>query len=144
MSADGSITLLWGDGENRFRYAIRAWRELQEKVNGRRHAMGLELIGPMTLLMDVRSGNAWPDDVRDILRIGLVGGGLSIAQAHRKLVNYFDETPPYAHNLVAFKVLEAGLIGDPNDEIELKKKTETTPTEPSRSDSAPSMEPVRH
>jgi hypothetical protein len=144
MSADGSITLVWGDGENRFRYGIGQWRELQEKVNGRRTAMGLAPIGPMTLLQDVRTGNAWPDDIRDILRIGLNGGGLNVAQSHRKLVNHFDATPPYAHNLVAFKVLEAGLIGAPDDEIELKKKTETPATEPNRSDSAPSTARVRH
>ena len=40
MSADGSITLPWGDGDHVFRLAIGGFRELQEKVNGRRVAIG--------------------------------------------------------------------------------------------------------
>lgn len=121
MSADGSITLVWGDGENKFRYAIGQFRELQEKVNARRQTIAAPLVGPMALINLLRMKDAWPDDVRDILRIGLVGGGLTPQEAHRKLVLYFDPTPPAEHMLTAYYVLVAGFIGVPEDE--LKKKT---------------------
>lgn len=122
MSADGSITLVWGDGENKFRYAIGQFRELQEKINGRRQAIGAPLVGPMSLINLLREKDAWPDDVRDILRIGLVGGGMTVTEAHRKLVLYFDSSAPADHMLTAYYVLIAGFIGVPEDE--LKKKTE--------------------
>jgi hypothetical protein len=143
MSATGSITLVWGDGDNTFRFGIAQWRELQEKINGRRVAMGLNPIGPMTLLNMLRAKDAWPDDIRDVLRIGLVGAGMPIAAANRKLVRHFDNEPPAPHNLIAFAVLSAGLLGAPGDEISAaKKKTEGEAT--SQSDSPPSTEPVRH
>ena len=125
MSADGSITLVWGDGENKFKYAIGQFRELQEKVNQRRLHMGWPLIGPMELINLLRDKAAWPDDIRDVLRIGLVGGGMTIAEAHRKLVLYFDGSPPLNHMLPAYLVLAAGFIGVPEDELK-KKKAETT------------------
>jgi hypothetical protein len=126
MSGDGSISLVWGDGENKFRFGIGQWRELQEKINARRLAIGLQPIGPMTLLTSLRANDAWPDDLRDILRIGLVGGGLPIKEAHNKLVTYFDNTPPYAHNIAAFAVLSAALIGVPDDPVDdVKKKEES-------------------
>lgn len=134
MSADGSVSLVWGDGENKFRFAIGQFRELQEKVNQRRVAIGAPLVGPMSLLALLRANDAWPDDARDVLRIGLVGAGMSIQEAHLKLVRYFDNAPPIGNMLPAFTVLFAGLVGDPNDESDVKKKTEPpTPTSQSGS-----------
>jgi len=122
MSADGSITLVWGDGENKFRFAIGEFRELQEKINGRRVAIGAPMVGPMALLKLLRANDAWPDDIRDVLRIGLVGAGMPIKDAHRKLLTYFDAKPPLESVLVAHTVLLAGLAGAPGDEIESKKR----------------------
>jgi hypothetical protein len=142
MSADGSITFVVFDGENKFRFAIGQWRELQEVINNRRIAMGQPPIGPKTLLDDLGRSDCWPDDMRHIFRIGLVGAGMSITEAHRKLVLYFDPTPPYWHNEPAYRVLAAGLLGAPTDPIsDLKKKTET---EAASSSSPTSTEPVRH
>lgn len=142
MSADGSVTLVWGDGENKFRFAIGQFRELQEKVNTRRIAIGASAVGPMALLATLRAQDAWPDDVRDVLRIGLVGAGMPIKDAHRKLVTYFDSSPPLSHMLTAYAVLFAGLVGVPDEEkIDVKKKT-LTPSPPSNSEK--SMAPGPH
>lgn len=126
MSSDGSIMLMWGDGENKFRYGIGQFRELQEKVNARRLHIGAPLIGPMTLLDALREKNVWPDDLRDILRIGLVGGGLTASETHRKLVLYFDASPPADSMLPAYLILLAGFIGVPEDEIKKKMEVKTT------------------
>jgi hypothetical protein len=143
MSADGSITLVWGDGENNFRFGIGQWRELQEKINGRRLSNGLPSIGPMTLLASLRANDAWPDDLRDILRIGLLGGGLPVREVHQKMVNYFDGTPPFPHNMTAFAILSAALIGVPDDPMDdVKKKTKAAETSPSNSPT--STAPARH
>jgi hypothetical protein len=126
MSADGSVDLFFGDDKYRFRLAIGQFRELQEKVNARRVAIGATAIGPQTLLGLVRAGDVWPDDLRDILRLGLVGGGMKQAEAHRLLSNNFDDKPPMEHSQIAFLTLLAGLVGVPDDEIPVsssKKKS---------------------
>lgn len=127
MSADGSTTLFWGDGDNNFRIAIGEFRELQERINARRSAVGLPAIGPTTLANAIRGNDAWPDDVRDVLRVGLVGGGMAPSEVHRKLAQYFDRRPPAESYLVAFTVLVSAFLGVPGDEIDLKKKTTTQP-----------------
>lgn len=148
MSADGSVTLVWGDGENQFRFAIGQFRELQERVNQRRLAIGGQPIGPMSLLLSLQAKDAWPDDVRDILRIGLVGAGMPIKEVHQKLVTYFDNTPFLEHILTAHAVLFSGFVGIPRatdaNEIDdgSKKKTTSTSTSPSISEN--STEPALH
>jgi Phage tail tube protein, GTA-gp10 len=132
MSGDGSTTVFWGDGETRFRISIGGFAELQEKINGRRAAAGLPGVGPSTLANAIRANDAWPDDVRDILRIGLVGAGMKPHEAHRKLVLYFDRRPPVESYLAAFAVLVGAFVGIADDD--LKKKTTTAePTSPSPS-----------
>lgn len=126
MSGDGSITLAWGDGEHVFRLAIGQFRELQERVNQRRVAIGAPPVGPKTLLDALRLNDAWPDDVRDVIRLGLVGGGMTQADVIRAMVNHFDTTGPLQHMPAAFAILLAGLVGDPTDPVGSKKKTETT------------------
>jgi Phage tail tube protein, GTA-gp10 len=137
MSSDGTTTLFWGDDETSFRIGIGEFRELQERVNARRAAAGLPAVGPSTLANTIRANDAWPDDVRDVLRIGLVGAGMTPAEAHRKLVQYFDRRPPAESYLVAFAALVGAFLGVPGDEIDVKKKTPTPdPTNPSPSQSS--------
>jgi hypothetical protein len=133
MSTDGSISLVWGDGEQLFRFAIGQWRELQEKVNLRRISIGAPAIGPQTLLNAMRAKDAWPDDIRDVLRLGLIGGGLKPSDAHRLLANYFDDKPPFEHMQTAFLVMFAGLVGVPDDAIGSKKKSRVKKTSQSAS-----------
>lgn len=122
MSSDGSITLFWADGEQSFRFGIGQFRELQENINRRRLAIGGSPIGPMALLNALRANDAWPDDVRDVLRLGLIGGGMKPQEAHLKMVNYFDCVPPLENMKPAFVVMMAGLAGPPED-AGSKKKT---------------------
>lgn len=131
MSGDASIELFFGDGPHRFRFAVGQFRELQEKINGRRLALGAPLIGPTSLLSLIKLRECWPDDLRDVLRLGLVGGGASREEAHRLLVNNFDDQPPMQFAETAFFALAAGLVGVPDDEIaEKKTKAETETTDP--------------
>jgi len=141
MSADGGITLIWGDGEHRFRLAIGQFRELQECVNLRRLKIGAPVVGPMALANALRVNDAWPDDVRDVLRLGLVGGGLEPKEAHRLLRHYFDDVdryPPLTHMRPAFLILIAGLTGPvdatPDDDAKKKPMGTEIPNPPSTSD----------
>lgn len=145
MSADGSVEITWADEPRKFRIAIGEFRSLQESVNGRRVAIGADPVGPSTLLTAFRTNNAWPDDVRDVLKAGLIGAGIAYDKAQRLLVRHFDNKPLLAHTKTAFLVLLAALVGVPEDEP-AKKKTqdseapvsETSPSDsPSSTETAP-------
>lgn len=143
MSADGSLRLFWGDGEQTFRFAIGQFRELQENINKRRVAIGAPMVGPMSLVRLLQANDAWPDDVRDVLRLGLIGGGMKPADAHRLMTHYFDAVPPLENMKPAFTVLLAGLAGVPGDTEEAKKKTTETMTKApsdSRKSTAPGLQ----
>jgi hypothetical protein len=127
MSADGSIELTWADAPRRFRIAIGEFRTLQESVNARRVAIDAQPIGPSALLHLLRTNNAWPDDVRDVLKAGLIGGGENYQAAQRLLMRNFDNKPLLEHTKTAFLILMAALVGVPGDEAGSKKKMETEP-----------------
>lgn len=141
MSADGSVELVWAEETRKFRIAIGEFRDLQESVNTRRVAIGAEPIGPSAMLNLLRTNNAWPDDVRDVLKAGLIGRGLSFDKAQRLLARHFDNKPLLAHTKTAFLVLLAALVGVPDDEASKKKMTETADVT-SQSDSQSSTETV--
>lgn len=147
MSADGSIELEWAEETRKFRIAIGGFRDVQESINSRRVAIGAEPVGPSAILAALRTNNAWPDDVRDILKAGLVGGGLAYDKVQRLLLKHFDNKPLLAHTKTAFLVLLAALVGVPDDEPAKKKIAEAAPlegtgsqSEMSQSDSPSSME----
>jgi hypothetical protein len=104
-------------------------------------ARGAPIPGPMTLLNALRANDVWPDDARDILRLGLVGGGMEPAEAHRLLKHYFDdfERYPLLSNMrPAFMVLLAGLTGPPQEaDLKKKKKPRKTPRSSSTGSTAP-------
>ena len=54
--------------------------------------MGAPPIGPKTFFICSRSGDAWPHEVREVLKLG-IGGGTPIDQVPGLLRRYFDERP---------------------------------------------------
>lgn len=110
----GEIDLIWGSGLQAFKFGLGQFRALQEGVNRRRLAIGAPLVGPMDLVEQLKAKNVWPDDLRDILRLGLIGGGMAPRDAHLELANYFDDKPPLPHVMPALAVLMAGLVGPPD------------------------------
>ncbi|BCA04085.1 gene transfer agent family protein [Bradyrhizobium sp. YCK136] len=129
----GSIELTWGSGLQSFKFGLGQFRALQENVNRRRLAIGAPLLGPMDLVEALKARNVWPDDLRDILRIGLIGGGMAPRDAHLEMTQSFDDTPPLEHVKPALAVLLAGLVGPPAAEggDEAKKKTPDPKAAPS-------------
>ncbi|WLB43017.1 gene transfer agent family protein [Bradyrhizobium ottawaense] len=107
------IELIWGSGPQSFKFGLGQFRALQENVNRRRLAIGAPLVGPMDLVEQLRAKNVWPDDLRDILRLGLIGAGMPPRDAHLELAQYFDDKPPVPHMMPALAILSAGLVGPP-------------------------------
>lgn len=131
MSADGSISLIWGGDERRFRLAIGQLRELQETVNKNR---GAHPIGPWTLWKLVSAGDAWPDELREVIRLGLIGGGTRLELVPGLVKRYVDERPLLESRPVAQAILGTALLGVPDDPVGKKPQPETS-TETTLSDS---------
>lgn len=134
MSRDASISNYWGDSEYVFRLPIGQMRELQEKCDA----------GPQFLLSRVSSGEWRVDDLRETLRLGLIGGGLKPDKALTLVRRYFDPFPYADHVLQVQMILGAAVFGVAEEDGGKKAGVETTaPTSPSpeaSSDSPPSMD----
>ena len=103
MSRSGKLTTFFGDGEHVFRIGVGEAEELDEKFSA-----GL-------LHLQERAGVIHVPTIREVLRIGLTGGGMDRQKA-ATLVNrhcrdgYFLECAQ-----VALKVLDAAVKGVPDD-----------------------------
>jgi hypothetical protein len=107
MSRDGSITLTWGDGEHRFRLAIGQLRELQEKCDA----------GPAEIAVRLADGRWRVNDVRETIRLGLIGGGMPPGDALKLTVRFVDERPWLESVPAAQAVLMAALVGAPEEPV---------------------------
>jgi hypothetical protein len=118
MSADGSIELMWGDDTYTFRLGIGELKKLQAFINRPRAEIGAPLVGPQSLLAMIEARDAWPQEVREILRLGLIGGGMKDGPDLRLVLNrHFDEEAPFASYKPAFYVLAAALVGVKDDPV---------------------------
>jgi hypothetical protein len=138
---DGTVTLIFGGAEYPFRIAFGQWRELQESVNKARIEIGEPAVGPMSLFRALLDGNAWPHDVREVIRLGLIGGGMKperalvLVKRHIEAAAYYDVLP------AARIVLQYSMFGPPNDPVG-KAPTPAAPETPAMttaSGSPPSM-----
>lgn len=124
MSKDGSVEMGWADGEYRFRLAIGHLRELEDK----RGCSAIEV-------MDRLQARKWfVDDVREVIRLGLIGGGQTPDMARVLTKRYVDERPLLENCMQALIILAAALAGSPDDDgddaDEGKSTAEATATSP--------------
>lgn len=132
MSRSAKITLEWADGEYDFKLGIGELRELQEKTRRVKNTKGeFEYVSPMKLFYRLSNDEWLLDDVREPIRIGLIGGGMPPIDASRLVKRYVDEVPEWTLNCsVAANVVAAAVIGveiEPLGKQEgAKNKTEPT------------------
>lgn len=107
MSSDGAITLLWGDGEHRFRLPIGQLRELQAKCDA----------GPLEILDRLHDRSWRLDDVRETIRLGLIGGGMAPVDALVRVADYVDARPLLESVVSAQVILVTALMGVPDDTV---------------------------
>lgn len=98
--------------------------ELEEKRGG---------VGPMIILARLESG-AWPiEDIAEVIRLGLIGGGMDAIKA-RKMVKEYVEAKPALENLaLAYMILCKAITGaqePPVEKLELAKGGATASSEP--------------
>ncbi|WP_089177253.1 gene transfer agent family protein [Bosea sp. AS-1] len=103
---NGSISQDFGDGTYTFRLALGELEELQEKTD----------CGPFVVMQRLASNEWRTTDVRETLRLGLVGGGMPAADALKLVRRYVDDRPDWLKNaLIARVVVQSALIGAPEE-----------------------------
>lgn len=128
MSRDASITLDWADGTFHFRLAWGELAKLQEACGS----------GPYVVLNRLLDSSWRIEDISNVIRLGLIGGGMAPVDALQKVRSWVEARPPMENLATARAVLMAGLMGAPEEAVKKKRKrrasgSTTSPTEKSAS-----------
>ena len=107
MSRDARVELDWGDGTFTFRLGWGELVMLQEACDA----------GPYVVLQRLSTGTWRVEDISETIRCGLVGGGMTPADATKRVRSYVKDRPPMESLMVAQAVLSAGIIGAPEEVV---------------------------
>lgn len=138
MPRDGSIVLAWGDGDHRFRLPIGQLRELEEKRSG----------GLFELFDRMVRRTCRIDDIREIIRLGLIGGGIGQtdgmnAKAAMELVDrYLDDWPRQDSWAAAVRIIDAAITCEGGEQVGKDDAEAVAPQPNGASTSSASMEPA--
>jgi hypothetical protein len=104
-AADRTVTLAWGDGDHAFNLKLQSQiEELEDKCG----------CGIAEIFNRLREGRWKLADVRESIRIGLIGGGKTPVQALALVKRYIDERPLAESVLAAQMTLMATIVGAPS------------------------------
>ncbi len=132
MARDASIELDWADGTYAFRLAWGELEKLQESCDA----------GPYVILARLNDGSWRVGDISNVIRLGLIGGGLAPVEALHKVREYVEKRPPVENLMFAQAILSAGLIGAPEEPLGKKAGRRTrSRSQTEKSDSPQSTEP---
>jgi hypothetical protein len=115
-----AITFAFADGIYTFKLGLKQMQELQERCDA----------GPEMIQARIKSGFPNVADLRETIRLGLIGGGLDAARALTLVERYVDDMPRVPNHLHARAILDAALIGVPDDPVGKSPAGEARPTRP--------------
>jgi len=95
----GLITKDFADGTYSFRLAYGQWLELQEAVN----------CGPLELYVNLLQRKWRIQNIREIIRVGLIGAGQTPIEALRLVRRYVEERPLMENVQLAIEIVAASL-----------------------------------
>lgn len=127
MSRNASVELDFGDATYAFRLAWAQLIELQERCDA----------GPYVVLNRLYNGQWKVEDISNVIRLGLIGGGMTPVDALKKVRAYVEERPPLENVLIAQAILAVALQGAPEEKLgeaqgeATAKESMTSPTEES-------------
>jgi len=105
--SNGRIELAWGDGDHTFNIAKLAQVfELEDKCEA----------GVNEVFQRLREGRWKFNDVREPIRLGLIGGGKNPAEALLLTKRYVDDRPWAESVLTAQMILMAAIVGVEGDQ----------------------------
>lgn len=119
MSANGTRSIVWANGEDVFCIAkVGLILDLEDKCK-----CGIATV------MGRLEGGAWHlNDVRETIRLGLIGGGMAPDKAMAAVKRHVDETPLGVHVLLAYEIVRAAIFGVPDDPVGKEPPAEATAT----------------
>lgn len=118
MSATGTRTIVWANGEDTFCIAkVGLILDLEDKCKA----------GFSVIMARLENGAWGVNDVRETIRLGLIGGGMKPEVAMAAVRRHVDENPLAHSVLVAYEVVKAAMFGVPDDPV---GKTEEGKAEP--------------
>jgi hypothetical protein len=125
---NGEVELDFGDGRYVFNVApIGKMLELEEKCNA----------GVYEIFQRIADGKARINDIRETIRIGLIGGGAKPIPALKLIERYVDGYPLSESLPIARTILLASIVGVPGDEVGKKAEADQTVTEAAPASSDP-------
>ena len=108
MTRSAEVTFFWADDEHSFALKWGQLIELQEKCDA----------GPYVILERL-AANAWRmEDISEIIRLGLIGGGMPPVPALKLVKRYVKDRPPVESVQPAQVILAAALVGAPEEVVE--------------------------
>ncbi len=125
----GPQVIKWVGGEHPFALYLGELRALQGACDA----------GPEQILTRIRTGQWRLDDMMEVIRQGLIGGGMAPEKAARMVTLLFEQHPLLAFKATALEVLMLALTG-PEDDQPGKAEGDAAP--PESGPSAPSTETV--
>lgn len=115
MSRLAQVTVTWADDDYTFRLPIKQLIELQELCDA----------GPSFIMARLQQGAWTVQDVRETIRLGLIGGGMEPTQALKLVRSYVDDQPLLQNAIVAEAVISAAIVGVEEEEAPPGKPTAT-------------------
>lgn len=122
MNNQGQITESWGDGRYDFRLTVNGIIELEQKCDA-----------PFAVIFGRLNGGTFKlNDIRETIRLGLVGGGVASSKALTLVENYImplSESLPLARAIVGGVMFgfEASPLGNPEAAPEASTNVSTPP-----------------
>lgn len=108
MSANGTRSIVWANGEDQFCIAkVGLILDLEDKCK----------CGIATVMGRLEAGAWHLNDVRETIRLGLIGGGMTPEAAMAAVRRHVDDAPLGIHVLLAYEVVKAAIFGVPDDPV---------------------------
>lgn len=113
-SQHAAVTLDWGDGTYTFRLGLAEIEELEEKRN--------KSMFQLARVLHPDRRDARLADILEVLRIGLIGGGMTPVDALGKTRRYVDQRPVDENRDTAYAVILAGLTRVHSKDLETEDR----------------------
>lgn len=110
MSRHGEITFPWGDQEYKFRLGYGELRQLQEACDAGPPRIA-DRLRPYDPINNPHGDNWRIQDIRETIRLGLIGGGMSSHDALVKVTRFVDNIPLIENRFVAYAIIQAAISG---------------------------------